>query len=134
MLQHLLQIITLRNGTETNDKGVTEFLAEMTDGEILICPANEMVQRLAETRVGLALLNDFEIEFHRFGNKITVVHMYHLPTDTSYLGRSISPSSGGFNRKRGQEIALRDAIRQFIPHELYRLKWLAQDSQRQTKT
>ena len=133
MLLQLIQLLAARHETAYN-QGRNEFAAEMLDGEIVLVPAEEAEEALAKTKLGAALLAQFEIEYHRFKNKTTVVHVYHIPTDTAYLGRSFSPTSAGFHRKKGQELALRDALRQFLINESYRLKWLAHASSTPLKT
>ena len=100
----------------------------LLSGEELMCSEDELHSRLAETEEGARLLADFTVDYHRFGRKTTVAHLMHLPSSTGYVGTSFSTTAERFNKKVGQDLALRDAAAQFLQNERYRQRWLAHHS------
>ena len=113
MLQHLLQLLVTK--TETEGDAVRLVL---TTGEVVICRKDELAIRLAETDAGRDLLGKLSVDYHRFGQKTTVAHLLHKETGAAWVGVSICTQN--FNRRHGQDLALRDAIRQFLMFEAYR--------------
>lgn len=96
-------------------------------GQTIICPTEELHDRLSVTATGKKLIGEIELTFHRFGCKTTVCHLLHKPTDTAFVGVSYSPDVARFNKKAGRDLSLRDACAKLTQAERYHRKWLVRD-------